>query len=302
MAERSGLRRRLRRLAHPLEALGALIVLGVFRLTPLDAASAAGGWVGRTLGPRLPVTRRALHNLRLAMPELDDEARHRIVRDMWDNLGRMLGEYPHNAAITRDAGRGGRVEIAGLNNIAALRDSGERCVLVSGHLANFEIFARSCEAVGMGYAQIYRAPNNPLIHALLKWLRSLPDDDIMTKGPSGARKALSVLKEGRRLGILIDQKMNDGIPVPFFGRDAMTAPAAAQLALRFECPLVPVRLERLGGCRFRLTFFPPLDLPRTSDRVRDAAAMMGAVNALLEAWIRKRPGQWFWPHRRWPES
>jgi KDO2-lipid IV(A) lauroyltransferase len=29
---------------------------------------------------------------------------------------------------------------------------------------------------------------------------------------------------------------------------------------------------------------------------------MTEVNALLESWIRERPAQWLWLHRRWPES
>jgi lauroyl/myristoyl acyltransferase len=37
--------------------------------------------------------------------------------------------------------------------------------------------------------------------------------------------------------------MNDGIPVPFFGHPAMTAPALAVLALRFDCDVVNATLE-----------------------------------------------------------
>jgi KDO2-lipid IV(A) lauroyltransferase len=47
--------------------------------------------------------------------------------------------------------------------------------------------------------------------------------------------------------MLVDQKMNDGIAVPFFGRDAMTAPALARLAFRFDATVVPVRILRLKG-------------------------------------------------------
>jgi lipid A biosynthesis acyltransferase len=80
-----------------------------------------------------------------------------------------------------------------------------------------------------------------------------------------------------------DQKMNDGIPVPFFGRPAMTAPALAVLALRFDCDVLPARVERLAGARFRLTIFPPLPLPRSGEPHADAAALMARVNATLEA-------------------
>jgi lauroyl/myristoyl acyltransferase len=33
----------------------------------------------------------------------------------------------------------------------------------------------------------------------------------------------------------------------------------------------------------------------------DAAALMTRVNATLEEWIRDRPEQWLWVHRRWPD-
>jgi Kdo2-lipid IVA lauroyltransferase/acyltransferase len=95
--------------------------------------------------------------------------------------------------------------------------------------------------------------------------------------------------------------MNDGIPVPFFGRPAMTAPALAVLALRFDCDVLPARVERLDGARFRLTVFPPLPLPRSGEPHADAAALMYLVNVTLEAWVRDRPEQWLWVHRRWPD-
>jgi Kdo2-lipid IVA lauroyltransferase/acyltransferase len=93
--------------------------------------------------------------------------------------------------------------------------------------------------------------------------------------------------------------MNDGIPVPFFGRPAMTAPALAILALRFDCDVLPARVERFDGVRFRLTIFPPLPITRSGDLHADAAALMAWVNATLEEWVRDRPEQSLWVHRRW---
>ena len=100
---------------------------------------------------------------------------------------------------------------------------------------------------------------------------------------------------------MVDQKLNTGIAVPFFGRPAMTAPMPAQLALRFKCPLVPIRFERLPGVRYRVTFCEPLELPDSGDKDADALALMTEINQILESWIRERPEQWFWVHRRWPK-
>jgi KDO2-lipid IV(A) lauroyltransferase len=65
--------------------------------------------------------------------------------------------------------------------------------------------------------------------------------------------------------------MNDGIPVPFFGRLAMTAPALAVLALRFDYDVLPLRVEQLDGVRFRVTVLPALSVPRSGDSHADVA-------------------------------
>ena len=125
--------------------------------------------------------------------------------------------------------------------------------------------------------------------------------EFIPKGAVAARCAIEALRRGGHLDLFGDRKMNDGIPVMFFGRPAMTAPALAVLALRFDCDVLPLRVERLDGARFRVTVSPPLPLPRSGEPHADAAALMARVNAILEAWIRDRPEQWLWPHQRWPD-
>ena len=82
----------------------------------------------------------------------------------------------------------------------------------------------------------------------------------------------------------------------------MTAPALAKLARRYGLPMVPVRSERLDGARFRTTIYEPLYVARDNDRDADVLAAMTEVNTILEGWIRERPEQWLWLHRRWPRN
>ena len=111
----------------------------------------------------------------------------------------------------------------------------------------------------------------------------------------------AMLRKGGHCAMLIDQKMNDGIPVPFFGRPAMTAPAIAQFARRLDCVLVPVQAERVKGAHFRITVHPPLELPRSDDRTADEQAMMVSINQFVEQWVRAHTEQWLWLHRRWAD-
>jgi len=287
------------RVADRLEAWGAAFLFGIFRVLPLDCASALGGALARRIGPFLGVSKRARRNISRAFPELSETEIARVVAGMWDNLGRLAAEYPHLRKI-RVFEPGGRVEMDGFEHVDRAVAAGRRMIVFSGHIANWEIAMLAGAQYGIPVAQIYRAGNNPLLDRMIARFRG-DGGELIPKGSVAARRAIAALRRGTHLTLLADQKMNDGIPVLFFGRPAMTAPALAVLALRFDCDVLPTRVERLEGARFRLTVFPPLPVTPSGEPHADAAALMARVNATLEAWIRDRPEQWLWVHRRWPD-
>lgn len=292
------------KIAFALEAGVARLALALLRgLSPV-AASNLGGAVARAIGPLLPVSRVADANLRLALPELDAAARRRVISGVWDNLGRTVGELPHVGALRRtESGPGW--EIAGEAIARRMATETGPVILMTGHVGNWEILPAVGAAFGLRMANVYRPAANPFVDRIIVGLRNAAagyDMPQFPKGAQGARAALAFLRDGGVLGLLVDQKMNDGIAVPFFGHDAMTAPAAAAFALRFRCPMVPVHVERLGPARLRVVCEEPLPLPDSGDRHADIAALTGAMNACLERWIRARPESWLWLHRRWPKE
>jgi Kdo2-lipid IVA lauroyltransferase/acyltransferase len=291
---------RSRRLGHVVEAFGARLLFRCFALLSFDRASALGGWLARSIGPHLGASKRAVRNLRRAIPELGDDEIRRIVVAMWDNLGRVVAEYPHLREIEIFA-PGGRVETVGVDVYRKHRASDRPHIFFSAHYGNWEVATLAAVQGGHAVAQIYRAANNPFIDRIINDARGAVGSDLIPKGSVAARRTIAAIQAGQALCLLVDQKMNDGIAVPFFGRDAMTAPALARLARRYDCVVVPARVERLGGAHFRLTCEAPLDVPRTDDVHADTLALMTAVNATIERWVRADPGQWFWLHRRWPD-
>jgi Kdo2-lipid IVA lauroyltransferase/acyltransferase len=284
---------------YRLEAAGAWLLFGVLGALPIGLASGLMGALARRIGPHLGISKRARINLRRALPELPDTEIERIVRGMWDNLGRIVGEYPHLHRIrvfTPDR----RVETEGVEHVDLALAAGRPMILFSAHVANWEIGPLAAVEYGLPVALIYRAANNPFVDRMIARLRG-DRRTLIPKGGRAAREAMVALRRGTHILMLVDQKMNDGIAVPFFGRPAMTAPGLAALALRFGCAVLPVRVVRQRGARFRLTVFPPLTLPSSGDVAADTAELMAAVNATVESWIRDRPEQWFWLHRRWPD-
>ncbi|HEY1721381.1 MAG TPA: lauroyl acyltransferase [Magnetospirillaceae bacterium] len=282
-----------------IEAVIARIVFTIFQTMPVDIASAIGGWFGRNLGYRLPVTRRARRNLAMVYPAMGEGEREALLLRMWDNLGRTAAEFAHLHRMR--IGPGERIEVDGIEHVRAAQAVGKGIIFFSAHCANWEMFGPLAKSAGLTINLVYRAPNNPY----LDWLFSERGKDVGTemipKGSVGARRVMQILLEKQVLGLLLDQKMNDGIPVPFFGRDAMTAPAVAQFALKYGCPVVPAHVIRLKGARFRLVVEPPIDIAPSSDRHGDILRVMTEVNRIIEGWIRAHPDQWLWVHRRWPD-
>lgn len=289
-------------------ALGGAIAL-LRALGPVGASNLAGA-LARAIGPLLPVSRVADDNLARAMPELSRAERRRIVRGMWENLGRVVGEFPHLGSLREGTASGPGWEMIGGEHLRAQAASGGPAIFVSGHIGNWEMLPPAVAAHGMVFSSMYRAASNTQVDALVRELRrqalapyaAQTPVKLFPKGAHGARQALAHLARGGFLGLLVDQKMNDGIEATLFGRRAMTAPAAAALALRFRCNVIPGHVERIGPARFLLICEEPLALPDTGDKERDQREMTQRMNDLLEAWIRKRPESWLWMHRRWPKD
>ena len=286
------------------QALAIRCCIRVLRMLGPVTASNLGGWVARLVGPHLPASRVAMRNLSFAMPELSVASHRKIVRGSWDNLGRTAAELPHLAKLRRTASGPGWE----CSDDSTLRQLGARhgpAILFSGHLANWEIGFPVAASLGLEVSWFYRRASNAGADRAIQAMR---DDAVgyhvpmFAKGAQGAKAALKHLRGGGLLGMLVDQKLNEGIAVPFFGHLAMTTPAVAQFALRFGCPVIPIHVVRLGPARFRVICEPPMQHPSTGDRAADVHAMTAAMNGLLEGWIRQQPECWLWLHRRWPKT
>ncbi|MDH5188769.1 MAG: lysophospholipid acyltransferase family protein [Rhodospirillaceae bacterium] len=281
------------RLLDYISVFFAYIGFFLLRLLPLDFASNLGGKVARFIGPHIAgATRTARNNLKMAFPDKSNDEINEIIKDVWENLGRTGVEF---AMIDRLKNR---ITIDGEDYLKNAGKNGKPTLYFSAHLGNWETVVMSPVLYDVIVNAFYRAPNNPLMFKIFS--KRAHSGELIPKGAPGAKRAFSLLKKGQSLGILVDQKLNDGIAVPFFGRDAMTGTALAEFALRFDAPIIPVQCIRENGANFRLIFHPPLQFEKTGEREKDVATIMLAVNKMLENWIEQNPGQWLWLHRRWP--
>lgn len=285
---------------YRVEAALAYGLFGLFRLLPIDLVSAIGGKLARWFGPLSRAQRTAQQNLARALPNLTDQARRKILVDVWDNFGRVITEYSALSRLGRKPDSD-RIEVQGLEHLNAATKDGRPVIMYTGHIGSWEVTAVTVGSHANASALVYRPPNNPLVETLLQSTRGHAQTTLIPKGSGGARTIMRILKGGGFVQMAVDQKMNTGLPISFMGRSAMTGDAVARLALRYGCALLPAYSERLDGCRFRVTIEPPWTPEDTGDREADVRTTLERVNQSIEVWIKRRPGQWLWLHNRWPK-
>jgi KDO2-lipid IV(A) lauroyltransferase len=289
-------------LRYRAEAAAFFSFIGFFRLFGLDGASAIGGWIGRNILRRSAMGRRARDHLTRAYPEKSSVEIEAIALEMFDNLGRTVAEYAHLDKM-KLRGSDPRLSVSGIEYAEAAIASGKGVIFVSGHFANWEVMPFTAAQLGYESGEVYRPLNNPYVDRWMvaQRIANGPKEQI-AKGVQGTKRIFTMLRAGKCILLLADQKTNEGLPVPFFGRDAMTTPAPAALALKLKSVILPTSNERLGGARFRMKIFPPIEFTPSNDPARDIQELTIKITQSIEQMVRERPSQWLWVHRRWPKA
>jgi len=289
------------KLRYGAEAAVFFAFMALFRVIGLDRASRLGGWIGRNIFPLLPPDRVARTNLALAFPEKTREERDEIRRSMWDNLGRVVGEYPHLGRFS-PKGEDPRIGYTFPPGVTAESFKGLPLMFLSGHFANWEMMPILAHQLGFEAATVVRPPNNPYVAEWVAEKRRINGPTTMIAKHNAVRAMLAHLRGDRSLCMLVDQKLREGVAVPFFGRDAMTTPAPAVLALKTGARIVIASNRRLPGARFHVTVHGLLDFSPSGDDGLDTQVLTATVTQRIEQIIRDDPGQWLWIHNRWPTA
>ncbi|HSI40333.1 MAG TPA: lipid A biosynthesis lauroyl acyltransferase [Xanthobacteraceae bacterium] len=272
------------------------------RLIGPTTAAALGAGAARLVGPLTPIHRRALDNLAAAYPEKSAAERAAIARGMWDNLGRVAGEFVHLDRIWQynmwEPAKS-RVETTGVSNFVAMRVDGKPALVFTAHLANWELPAIAAAAQGLDSAVLFKPPENAFFAQMLLEARSSVMGELVAASHVAVFELAAMLDQGKHLGILVDQGRRGGPKVRFFGRLCTSNPTIARLARLYECPVHGVRVIRLPEGRFRITCTPPVELPRDAAGKIDVDASMQTITTIVEGWVREHPEQWTWFYKRW---
>jgi KDO2-lipid IV(A) lauroyltransferase len=290
----------LRALRHELGYRALRVVLDNSRRFSLAGLRRGGAAIGRlALLLQRRERARALAHLALAFPERDEAWRREVVRAAARHFGRVLGEVAWLWSAAPEAILA-RTELVGLENLTAPLGPDGGSLLITGHCGNWEWMNLALGAAGVPMTVAAREVYDPRLDDIVRQLRGRFGGETVLRGQGAGQRLGRALREGRVLGLLIDQDIDaPGTFVEFFGHPAWTPSGAGILALRARRPLVPGYARRLPDGSFRLTFEPAIVPVSTGDLEADASRLTAALTARIEAWVRAEPSQWVWMHRRW---
>ena len=272
-----------------------LIFFLLFKILGPKKSSNLGGNIFEKIGP-LFRSKSLIHtNIRRAFPDINSNDLNKITRLMWNNYGRVFAEYIFIKDF-RNGKLASNIQIDGQEILNEIIRNNNQVVFISGHLSNFELMAMHLEKSGIKLSAIYRPLNNIFLNNIMERLRKRYICQYqIEKGLGGLRKLISLKKQNFSTALMIDQRVSEGILSKFFKEEALTTTIPAQLVKKFNIPVVPLDIERIGDLKFKITINKPIHFSK-EDSIKN---ITDKLNSVLEEMIIKKPSQWIWSHNRW---
>jgi KDO2-lipid IV(A) lauroyltransferase len=257
----------------------------------------------RLIGPLTRENRMAARSIALAFPEKSEAEQKAILKGAWENFARVIVEFVFLEELATgfdpENPEQGRISISGVEHFAALKDDNKPAVIIAAHLANWEILGVVAQKFGLKSVLPFRAPANFHFGEEILSKREELMGTLVENSRGAAFEIAAALDRGEHLGMLVDQKLGNGLDVPFFGRPALTNPLAAKFARQYDCPVHGARAIRRADGGLHLELTPPIHLPRDDEGLIDVRQATIRINEIVEGWVREHPDQWFWLHDRW---
>ena len=269
------------------------IVLILGRLLPFWLRGKMFGLLGKLIVSYLPKARnRVRKGLNTVFPDLSEKKINLITKEVGRNTALTLSEllmnddYKKRKELISADGEGFEVlKKAKLNNRGA--------IVVSAHFGQWEAIRHHLADNDMQTGAVYRKNNNPFYERLFLRAIKYGGLPIIARGKKGNIAMIRHLKKGGFFALLVDQDSHSGKPIKFLGQVARTTTAPAEMAIRYDLPLVPVFATRQpNGQNIKIEYEKPIIHS-------DAVTMTNEINKRISARIEKNPEQWYWLHNRW---
>lgn len=287
-----------------LSGILVILFLTFLKLIGKRKASNICSYFFTKLGPHTRFNQRAIKNISFIWPKKKQEEINKITKKMWNNLGRNFGEFVHlykfNPELCQDT------NINGLRKVKALFQKNKKMkkgiIFFSAHYGNWEMGAPILKKLGLKPLCLYRKSNNKIIENIIQKIRN-SNGEYAPKGDIGAKRSFLWLRKGKSLALLMDQKLNEGPAIEFLGKKANTASFIADIALKMDLDIIPIKIKRESNLKNSITFLNKIEMPNNKlNKNEKVNFILKKINTIISSWILEDPSQWLWIHRRWTKD
>ena len=286
----------MKKIKYFLQFITIIFLFTIFKLIGLKYSSIFSGRFFTLIGPLFRSKIICHKNLSKALPDLTENQRIKILKQMWSNYGKMFAEYMFIKNYRKSLKFSNHIVVENQKELELIKNESKPVIFISGHFNNFELMAMHIEKSGIDLAAIYRPLNNTFLNPIMENIRKkYICKKQIKKGISGTKEILKSFRNGTSLALMIDQRVSEGALSNFFNQKALTTTIPAQFVKRFDAKIVPVYIERLENNMFKLKICKPLKFKQSDNQ----EFITQSLNKTLEEMILKNPEQWIWTHNRW---
>jgi len=284
----------MKRFIYLIEFILIQLLFLLFSIIGYKNSSNLGYFIGKYIGPFFRSKSSIKSNLKQA--EIKNENNYDLIANkVLGNYGRIFSEYIFMKDF-RNEKLQKYITINGTNILNDIIKEQKRVVFVSGHFNNFELMAMQLDKYGINLTALYRPLNNMFLNKTMEKIRTkFICQKQIKKGRSGMRELVKNFKGGSSIALMIDQRVREGINVPFFKKPCSTTSIPAQIVKKYDCEIVPIYIERKKGYHFEMTILQPMIFDKNSS----VEMITTKLNETLEQMILKNVDQWIWTHNRW---
>jgi KDO2-lipid IV(A) lauroyltransferase len=236
-------------------------------------------------------------NLEKLIGSYSDDKKNEIIFKMWANFGKLFVEYIYLHKFQKSHSH---INVKGEKILEEIKKRGRPVIFVSGHFANFELMSMELTKRQINLATIYRPLNNIFLNPFMEYLRKkYICKHQIKKGLLGVKHSIEYLRKNFSVALMIDQRVSEGVKLPFFEYKAFTTTLPAQLALKHKYLIVPIYITRKQDDNFEMEIFEPLETTNKENTEKNKLEVSISLNKIIEKMILKDPSQWIWTHNRW---
>lgn len=283
------------------QALIVYVFFFIIKLIGLNNSRKIFSFIFKKLGPMIKSEDIVNTNLNIISKFYKgSKSKDKILSDMWSNYGKVFVEYIYLHKFKNKSFKTEQLRIDGKEILEEIAREGKPVIFISAHLANFELMSMEITRQNINLATIYRPLNNIFLNFFMEYLRKkYICTNQIKKGLAGTRQAIYFLKKNYSIALMIDQRVSEGKLLPFFNKNALTTTIPAQLALKYDCNIVPIYIKRDDNNFFEIKIYKPIETKHIENNEKNKIEISLKLNNLVEEMIVRDPAQWILTHNRW---